>query len=136
MLPSREYDTGYEHNLQNFQSTGRIPLITKASTLRNRLRHGCIAALLACLIAVVVSQDTKSGLAAVTSVELFEPLHYSTGNLYGSRAGGTRLRLVGNDLLNPDGSFDTSIVVTVGGRPATLIPFLSTSTQLVIDTPV
>lgn len=88
------------------------------------------------LVAVASSQLT-SGLepAAVTDVELFEPKHYSTSSLYGSRGGGTRLRLVGNGLLNPDGSFDTTIVVTIGGLPATLISFLSSSTQLVVDTP-
>lgn len=73
--------------------------------------------------------------AAVTAVELFEPKHYSTSNLYGSRGGGTRLRLVGNGLLNPDGSFDTTTVVTIGGYTAALVPFLSSSTQLVVDTP-
>lgn len=94
-------------------------------------------ALLASLIAVVSSQiNDNSAPSAVISVELFEPLHYSTSSLYGSRGGGTRLRLLGNDLLSPDGSFDTSIVVTIGGIPATVIPFLSSSTQLVIDTPV
>jgi hypothetical protein len=71
----------------------------------------------------------------IVDVELFEPLHYSPQDLHGSRGGGTRLRLVGNNLLNPDGSFDNTILVTVGGHQATVLPFLSSSTQLVIDTP-
>lgn len=73
--------------------------------------------------------------AAIRDVQLFDPAHYSVTALYGSRAGGTRLRLIGNDLLLPDGSFDTSIIVTIAGEQATLIPFLSTDKQLVIDTP-
>eukprot|EP00892_Ulva_mutabilis_P008261 jgi/Ulvmu1/5807/UM025_0063.1 len=72
---------------------------------------------------------------SVTDIQLFEPAHYDSHHLYGSSGGGTRIRLLGNNLLNPDGSFDTSIVVTVAGAQATLIPFLSTSKQLVVDTP-
>lgn len=86
------------------------------------------------LVAVATSQLTSEP-AAVTDVELFDPKHYSASNLYGSRGGGTRLRLVGNGLLNPDGSFDATTVVTIGGQPATPVPFLSSSTQLVVDTP-
>lgn len=73
--------------------------------------------------------------AAVSDIQLFEPTHYDIHALYGSQGGGTRIRLLGNDLLNPDGSFDTSIIVTVGEEQATLIPFLSTGKQLVVDTP-
>lgn len=81
-----------------------------------------------------ITDDFQSK-AAVRDIQLFDPAHYDIYDLYGSRGGGTRVRLIGNDLLNPDGSFDTSIMVTVGGEHATLIPFLSTDKQLVIDTP-
>ena len=81
------------------------------------------------LVAVATSQLTSEP-AAVTDVELFDPKHYSASNLYGSRGGGTRLRLVGNGLLNPDGSFDATTVVTIGGQPATLVPFLSSAHSL------
>lgn len=93
--------------------------------------------LLATFLLPTAGQDQQSlaQSASVRDVQLFEPTHYGIHSLYGSHGGGTRIRLVGNDLLNPDGSFDTSIVVTVAGAQATLIPFLSTSTQIVIDTP-
>lgn len=97
---------------------------------------GCIYVLTAGLCVTGQLTSDLESVAAVTSVELFEPLHYGSGSLYGSRGGGTRLSLKGNGLLSPDGSFDTTIVVTVGGYPATVIPFLSSDTQLVIDTPV
>ena len=76
-----------------------------------------------------------SATPGITGVELYEPEHYSPDTLLGGRGGGTRIRLLGNNLLNPDGSFDTSISVTVGGQPAALVPFFSTSRQLVVDTP-
>lgn len=72
---------------------------------------------------------------SITDVELFEPKHYNPSFLSGGRGGGTRFRLLGNDLLNPDGSFDASVSVMLGGQRAFLIPFLSTATQLVIETP-
>lgn len=105
----------------------------------------CVAALTA-LTAFVASQQIddaattrrnllSSATPAITDVELYEPEHYSPSTLSGGRGGGTRVRLLGNNLLNPDGSFDTSIIVTLGGQPAALVPFYSTSKQLVVDTP-
>eukprot|EP00892_Ulva_mutabilis_P008260 jgi/Ulvmu1/5806/UM025_0061.1 len=106
----------------------------------------CYFAALTTLISIVTSQQLDSAALArrrlalsatpgITDVQLYEPEHYSTTTLSGGRGGGTRLRLLGNNLLNPDGSFDTSITVSVGGQPATLVPFFSTSKQLVVDTP-
>lgn len=91
-------------------------------------------------MAVVTCQQDNGAVGvgptpSITDVELFEPKHYSRSFLSGGRGGGTRFRLIGNDLLNPDGSFDASVSVMLGGQRAVLIPFLSTATQLVIETP-
>lgn len=68
-------------------------------------------------------------------VQLFEVPHHSTHYLYGSLGGGARIKLLGNDLCHSDGTFDTSIIVTVGGEQADVISSLSTDKQLVADTP-
>lgn len=93
--------------------------------------------LLAGLALHALAQDEKSSvrLATIHDVQLFEPIQHRSSDLYGSQNGGTRLALLGNNLLNPDGSFDNSIVVFIAGQQATVIPFLSTAWQVVIDTP-
>lgn len=73
--------------------------------------------------------------ATIHDVNIFEHEHYSKTTLLGSRNGGTRVQLLGSDLMNADGSFDSSITVTVGGYEAEVIPFLSTTEKIVFDTP-
>lgn len=71
----------------------------------------------------------------ISAVELYEPLHASRWTLRGSLAGGTRLAISGDNFLAPDGTFDETLVVTVGGRVTPVIHFLSSGARLVLDTP-
>lgn len=73
--------------------------------------------------------------AEIDDVNLFEHTYTSKTSLLGSRNGGTRIALLGSNLMNPDGSFDSSVRVTVGGYEATVLPFLSTPEKIVFDTP-
>jgi hypothetical protein len=86
-------------------------------------------------LAILAAPQAALADAIITDVTLFEHENYSKWSLTGSRNGGTRLQLVGSNLANADGSFDSSITVTVGGYPAKVITFLSTPEKIVFDTP-
>lgn len=73
--------------------------------------------------------------ADIDDVNIFEHEHFSKTSLLGGRNGGTRVVLLGSDLMNADGSFDHSISVTVGGYAADVIPFLSTPEKIVFESP-
>jgi hypothetical protein len=86
-------------------------------------------------LAILAAPQAALADAVITDVTLFEHENFSKWSLTGSRNGGTRLQLVGSNLVNADGSFDSSITVTVGGYPAKVISFLSTPEKIVFDTP-
>jgi hypothetical protein len=91
--------------------------------------------LLSALAGSSSAQVSDASLTEIYAVEIFEPMYIDKTSLYGSSGGGTRLALLGNGLLNPDGSFDSSIAVFIAGRQAEVIPFLSSATRLVVETP-